>query len=349
MVKKISLDGGALGGKKNQQYGNFVVTQQILTALGKYDHHNQYYVYSFVPKPFKLNKNLTYQCLQPRLGWMKIRVSLAEWCKPKNYFIALNQALPGSTPAKIIALSHGLAPLYYPELYPDSAGKLFKQTETILNKAKYIIVSSKAVKNSFNDIFKLKEEKLKKIKVIPFGIPEQYLKTKPKSQRKKQLIHVSMSHPIKNIPFILKVFTQLTNLVDFKDYKLIMIGITSEDLKRTEIPAIAKKRIVCHPYLQHKNLVKYYQESACLLTASLYESFNFPVLEALSQKTPVLGTETAVIPELRPFVQIVPNSLPTYLRALQKILRQPPNIPLKQIKKQFSWQHFCQQLIKLYE
>ena len=44
--------------------------------------------------------------------------------------------------------------------------------------------------------------------------------------------------------------------------------------------------------------------ATALLTASHYESFNFPVLEALSQGCPVIGLKSAIIPEFKPYVNL---------------------------------------------
>ena len=79
---RISIDGGALCGAR---FGNYIFTENLIKAFGKYDQKNHYDIYSFCHSPTSKNlpENLRYLELYPKKFWMKIRVSLEE-AKNKN-------------------------------------------------------------------------------------------------------------------------------------------------------------------------------------------------------------------------------------------------------------------------
>ena len=63
---KISVDGGGLGAKKGERFGNYVFSENLIKALCLYDKKNKYFFYTF-------------ENLKPRLAWLKGRVSLEEF------------------------------------------------------------------------------------------------------------------------------------------------------------------------------------------------------------------------------------------------------------------------------
>ncbi len=268
---KISVDAGALCAKKNQRFGNYIVTENLIKALKLYDQENKYFFYSFCNKPQTIN-------LQPKLFWSVFRISIEEIIKKKDYYLALNQALPLFTPSKIISFSHGLSFYFYPELYPDSAEKMKNQHKTMIERSHKIVVPSIKVKNELFAVFK----KIKcEIIVIPYGIPfdmlskiKDPLQGKQRSRSKdKFFLTVGMDHPIKN---------------------------------KKVLPRYKHKFIVANNVSRIK-LKLLYQKANALVTTSLYESFNLPVLEALSLGCPVIGLKSAIIPELAPYVNLCQN------------------------------------------
>lgn len=101
MSLKISVDGGGLGGKLGERFGNYVFSKNLIEALLKYDKRNQYYIY-------------TLDRLKPRLAWSKIRLSIEELKEKKDVFLALNQAIPLFVSGKVISFCHGLSYYCYP-------------------------------------------------------------------------------------------------------------------------------------------------------------------------------------------------------------------------------------------
>lgn len=309
---KISVDGGALNSKNNQRFGTAVFSENLVEALKLYDKKNKYQIYTF-------------DKLRPRLFWLKGRISLEEFKQKNDIFLALNQAVPLYTSGKVVSFCHGLSYHYYPELYSKKdLNRLNKQLDEMVKKSDKIIVSSTKVKKEIILMYRYIENK---IFVIPFGIPLDMKKSK-QNKKQKYFLYVGMDHPVKNISFIKKAFNEFKKNKKYSDFKL---RILTKNVTR-------------------KKLKKYYQKATALLTASYYESFNFPVLEALSQGCPIIGLKSAIIPELRPYVNVVKDNN-EFVRLMKKITGKSINLSADgqdRIFKIFNWKNYVNNLVKLY-
>lgn len=313
---KISVDGGALNPKNNQRFGTAVFSENLVTALKRYDKKNQYFIYTF--------KNL-----KPKLFWLKGRISLEELKQKNDVFLALNQAIPLYTSGKNISFCHGLSYYFFPQYYPKKdVIRLNKQLKEMIKRSDRIIVSSEKVKDELNSIRRNIEGK---IIVLPFAIPFDMVvsghleRSEGSIDRKPYFIFVGMDHPIKNINFIKQAFSKFKKDKKYKDYKLYIL---TKNVSR-------------------KNLRKFYQNATALLTSSYYESFNFPVLEALSQNCPVIGLKTAIIPELKAYVNLAVN-LEEFVEKMKKITKKPDVQSISQLNKKFNWKNYVKNLVKLY-
>ena len=323
---KISVDGGALNPENDQRFGTAVFSENIVSALKLYDKNNQYFIYTF-------------ENLKPKLFWMKGRVSLEEFKQKKDIFLALNQAVPLYTSGKIISFCHGLSYYFYPQFYSKKDYiRLNKQLNEMIKRSDYIVVSSEKIKKELILIYRYIE---RKIVVIPFGIPLEMMDkptfakashfapgaSRDKSVGKgKYFIFVGMDHKIKNIEFIKKAFRKFRELKEFRSYKLILV---TENCSR-------------------KKLRLLYKNATALLTASHYESFNFPVLEALSQGCPVIGLSSAIIPEFISYVNSA-NNVEEFVEKMKKISKKPSTQSINQLHKKFNWKNYVKNLVKLYK
>ncbi len=336
---KISIDAGALCTKHDKRFGNYVMTRNLLEMINLYEKRNTYYLYSFCPKPLWLytGKNFIYQLLRPKTFWLSTRVSLEELRFKKNIFLALNQAIPLKTQSTIIAFSHGLSFWFYPQLYPDSYYAMKDQLKPMVQKSKAIIVSSIRVKREMENIFPT----YRHFVVLNYGVPVDMLSYENKN-RKKYFLFVGMNHLIKNIDFLVKSFKELRKDKKYSEYKLYLVG----DLNRYDNRA---DNIFAFNNVHRDTLRQMYQEATALLAASWYESFNIPVLEALSQNCQVVGLESAIIPELKKYVHIVKKT-EQFVEVLKEIVGgKTKEIDVKKIREQFSWKKYIVKLTSLYQ
>ncbi len=320
---KISLDGGALCANQESRFGNYFFSLNLIQALDSYDAENHYSIYAFCKKPKELEllSKTVYKQLTPKKMWMRLRVSLEERTNKHDIFLALNQAIP-TTSSRIVAFSHGLSFYYHRDLYPDSYSILMKQLMTMNERATFIIVSSSKVEQELASVLQNKA----RVVVIPFGIPLDFI-TYSKTRRRKYFLHVGMNHPIKNFEFLMRAFSEVKKDRRFRDYKLIRIAKSS---------------------LSRGKLRKLYQEAAAYVTSSLYESFNLPVLEALSQNCPVVGLRSAIIPEFYDFVNVADNRQ-DFISMMKKIASaDSKKINQTKLRNKFSWQNYVKKLTKLY-
>ncbi len=312
---KISVDGGGLGGKLGERYGNYIFSENLIKALLRYDKKNHYFIYTF-------------DTLKPRFAWSKVRLSIEEIKEKKDVFLALNQAIPLYTSGKRISFCHGLSYYFFPKYYSLKDNlRLRNQLDEMIFKSDIIVVSSERVKQELETIA-VKYSTKTKIVVIPFGIPFDMLNKRllrrftPRNDTKPYFLFVGMDHPIKNIKFIRNIFKKAGK---FKNYELKII---TENCPRKKL----------------KNL---YLNATALLTASYYESFNLPVLEALSQGCPVIGLKSAVIPELQPYINLA-NSQEEFVRFMKKIPKKPDVKSINQLYTRFDWKNYVEKLVKLY-
>lgn len=333
---KISVDAGALCAPEDNQFGNYTFTYNLVRAIARYGKKHQYFLYSFCNKDqaVNLSRNMTFKKLRPKLFWSKLRVGLEEILHRKDLYLALNQSIPMMTFSNIVSFSHGLSFKFYKGLYKNY-DTLNEQLEEMIKNSDRIVVSSKRVKNEMSEISPKVE---KKIAVIPFGIPFDMPPLDEKVKKEKYFLHVGMDHPIKNVQFIIDAFKKLRKSKKYRDFKLILAGYT----RKTNDPNI--KSIA---FVERGALRKMYQRATALLTSSYYESFNLPVLEALSQKTQVIGLREAIIPEFRSYVRIA-DDIEEFIELMKKSVAKPLRVK-RDLAKDFSWKNYIRELEKAYE
>ena len=343
---KLSIDAAALCSPNH--FGNYTVTKNLIEAIRRGDKENSYTLYSFCRKPgdLELSEGMRYRRILPKKFWLSTRVSLEELFAPKDIFFALNQALPLWTSQRVFSFAHGLSYYFYKDLYPDSYESLKHQLFSMMDRSEQIFVSSKRVKEEMESVFM----KMGKVRVIPFGIPSDMLNmTIDREALGKEIeelpknffLYAGVDHPIKNIQFLIDAFTILTGSSNFGEYKLVLAGGDFEKYKG--IPYVV--------HMKHlgRNSLKYlYQKAAGYLTASHYESFNFPIIEALSQGCPVVGKESAVIPELEEYVHTT-KTVEEFVEEMKVVASgNARKIPKDELKEKFSWENYILRLQKFY-
>ncbi len=336
---KIAVDGGALCSPSYKRFGTFTFTSSLLTALSKYDTINSYYPYSFCNKPpsVVLGNNMFYKILKPKFLWTKVRISLEEFTAKSDIYLALNQAIPLYTSGKVIAFSHGLSFLHYPKLYPYGAIQLKNQLQSMVKRADVIVVSSQKVKIDLESRF---INRNLKIAVLPFGIPMDF-EYAPEKKRQPYFMFVGSNHPIKQVQFLIDAFADFIQKEEYSHYELHLVGPFNLLKKKAKNVSVFTK-------LPRSKLQGMYQRASGYLTASLYESYNLPALEALSQGCPVIGLETAVIPEFKEYCEVV-DSKDAFIKAMKKIADgKGKEIDNKKLKEKFSWKTYVQELMRYY-
>ena len=334
----ISVDGGALCASNNKQFGTYHFTKSMIRALAQYDAANKYEIYTFCSQPdncISLNSNVVFKILRPTAGWMNLRVSLQEVAQKKDIFFALNQAIPRFSRSRIFAWSHGLAYLHKPNLYPDSLSRLMGQLLTLTRRAERIFVTSLRVKHDIEQF-----SNSTPIHVVPIGVPYDMPRAN-QINRKPFFLFVGMNHPIKNIQFIIESFNKLSQNKKFAQYRLLLATDTIVGLQ-------INNPNVHHVKASRQELRHLYRTATALVSASLYESFNMPILEALSQGCPVVAFESAVIPEFLPYVNVAKTQEQFIVYLQEAATESLPLVPTSQIRSQFAWKPIIKTIVSYY-
>ena len=146
-----------------------------------------------------------------------------------------------------------------------------------------------------------------------------------------------MDHGIKNIDFIIDSF--LKAFKGEKDIYLYLVGVG-------KIWERKGRQIKIFQHLDRANLKLFYQNAIALLTASYYESFNLPVLEALVCGCPVIGLKSAIIPELQKYVNISHNEM-DFCEMISNVGSKQKEIT--KLEKEFSWGKYVNTIQQLIE
>ncbi len=330
---KITADGGALCGFRQ---GTYIVAINLLEAIQKYDRLNFYTFYTFCDMKRLQSERVTFKQIQ-RHGYMKVGISLQEVKNLPDVFLGLNQSFPFITQAREIGFCHGLSYHFYPKLYGKLYKRLSSQLTTMMKNSDAIVVSSLKVKKEIKEIFP--QNKIP-IHVLPFGVPFD-MEKKLSAKRQKYFLHVGRNKLVKRVDFIIKIFNKLKNDSKYKDFKLILVGDYLEYKNEANI--------VVHEDISRENLKKLYAQATCYLTASYYESFNLPVLEALSQGCPVIGMASAVVDELAPFVTTTTTETEFFFKVKKAAEGKIQYNNLKDISKEFTWKKYLTALETIYE
>lgn len=331
---KISVDAGALCSTK--RFGTYIFTENILKALSQYDTANTYTGYLYKRKAdLPSSENLKFKILRPSLGWMAMRVSMEELMNPKDVYLGLSQAIPWASKARIISFLHGISFFLHKDLYPDSYEALKDQVMFATSRSQKIIVSSAKVKEELGEHFGYTDAV-----VIPFGVPfDMEGGGKRAKSEKPYFLFVGMSHQIKNIDFLIKAFTIFKEQSRYDEFELILVGDHHK--------FIDEKLKIKSVQVDRSDLVGLYRNATGYLTASLYESFNLPVLEAISQGCNVTGKSSAIVPELRPFVTVA-DEVEEFVVAMKELVAKKKKLDVKDMKEKFSWEKYVTKLTSLY-
>lgn len=328
---RISLDAGALCGGAGARFGTYTFTKNIIEAFGRFDKQNDYIAYSFCDIPlYQAYSNISVKKLPEKL-WMSYHVTAHELMEPNDVFLGLSQAVPLTSKSKIITFCHGLSFLHYRELYADWYDRLKKQLEMAMRASDCMFVTSEKIKKELH----VRYEYDNAIVILP-GIPfdmtlESNTLVRYDVPRPNFFLFVGMNHTIKRVNLIVEHFQTFRKKQKYQDFGLYLVGNHTKLHNPSE-------GIYVYDNIEREHLRYLYKHAVAYLTASQYESYNFPVLEALSQGTPVIGYTSAIIPEMKPFVMTAPSEK-EFLYWMEQLSVRPPHIPnLKEINARFSWE-----------
>ena len=176
------------------------------------------------------------------------------------------------------------------------------------------------------------------------------------------LLYAGSISPHKNLVRIIEAFSALKAELEkegkFPDLKLIIIGdelSKHPDLRRTVIRSGVQNDVRFLGFIPIEMLRVFYDAAKIFVFPTLYEGFGLPPLEAMAHGTPVVTSNTSSLPEVvgNAAVLVNPENVFEIMRALlHLLLDQPVREQMKkrgyEQAKKFSWDASARRMIEVY-
>lgn len=208
---------------------------------------------------------------------------------------------------KFIAYNHGVAsPKLFDNLSERVYMKLFNRfTNYSLKKADEIISVSKflqeELKKETNLESKVVYNKVKMPKMIPKWKNE--IRKRYNIGESPVLLFVGRISPHKGIHLLIEAFNLARK--ENSNIKLIIVGKPTFDRYMGKLNSLSNDSIIFTGYVSDEDLPKYYASCNIYVTASLWEGFDLPVVEAQQYGKPVVAFD------IGPHKEVVKNGILT--------------------------------------
>ncbi|RIK51021.1 hypothetical protein DCC61_03875 [Candidatus Microgenomates bacterium] len=219
--------------------------------------------------------------------------------------LSLGYTKPLISTCKNVVTIHDLNWYYHPENYSPINGFIWKLICVLSAKtADKIIAISSTTKSSIVNILKIPSNI---IEVIYHGYikPIQYDQKSVNEVLSKYVnnnpyIFSVLSHyPHKNIETLIQSFIKVKK--KNRNLKLLIAGTGTSKAKQDRVAYISQKNqndVALLPYLSKTELEILYQNCMVYISPSKYEGFGLPILEAISNKAPVIASNIPVYREI---------------------------------------------------
>lgn len=142
-----------------------------------------------------------------------------------------------------------------------------------------------------------------KIKVIYNGLDSKYTTLNIENLNKENyLLSFGSNEPRKNTELMIKVYSNLLkNYNDMKDMKLILYGFRGyekSNAKKLIKELKLENNIKVYEYVTDEMLLELYRKAKIFCFLSSFEGFGLPIIESMSQRTPVVALNNSSITEI---------------------------------------------------
>jgi glycosyltransferase involved in cell wall biosynthesis len=258
-----------------------------------------------VPKQLRLTEigkaSISRQSQMPKIQSSK----LMRWCQQRavvQHFVPTNRLIEEIKPSLIyspytdllnstknyrqVITCHDLTPLYFPNSRKAYLHYRFWQPIN-LHRANHVIAISKSVANQL-----IKHGvSASKITIVPNGIEE--ILNPTVNARTENCLILARHARNKNITVALKGFANFLKLHRSWQGKLIIVGSKdrcTQDLYRLALELGLSDKVCWPNHLSEHELNLLIRQSLCLISSSLMEGFDYPLLEAQARGIPTLAS-----------------------------------------------------------
>ncbi len=360
------------------EFGVGTYTRNIVRALSRLDHSNDYYLIGSPEKIAEigtLSSNFRAVSLlhsdTSAKGYFECR-GLIKSLKCDIVHVPHLFALPRSLPCPYVMTVHDVLDHMYRSRGRSGFRRslYFQMTRRVLRGASRIFAVSRFTKMELEKLFGIPSIR---VHTIYNAIDERFLHGHATDSDRQFLaeryqvnypflLYAGRISPQKNLVRIIEAFSSLKAELEkenkYTDLKLIIIGdelSKHPDLRRTVVRSGVQNDVRFLGFVPIDTLRIFYDVAKVFVFPSLYEGFGLPPLEAMAHGTPVLTSNTSSLPEVvgSAAVLVNPENIFEIRRGLQRILLdQPLRSKLKQrgyeqVQK-FSWEYSAREVLNAY-
>jgi glycosyltransferase involved in cell wall biosynthesis len=202
--------------------------------------------------------------------------------------------------AQVVVTMHDVAPLQWPARYLRT-GLVHRTLYRAVRRARAIVCPSLVVRE---DLIRHLDVDSERLFVVPEAADERFRPTDPSGVRARlgldgpYLLYVGglvHTDPRKDVEGLIDAFAEWSRTED-RPETLVLAGAAGPAARELEHSARGA-RVVFAGFVAEAELPALYSGASCLVTASRYEGFGLPALEAIACGTPVVAYEAGAIPE----------------------------------------------------
>jgi glycosyltransferase involved in cell wall biosynthesis len=199
----------------------------------------------------------------------------------------------GPNTKKVVSI-HDLIYEISPSLFPKSDGMLYKiKYRSSCKRADSIVAISKSTQKDLSAIYGLSNN----VNVLYQSCGENLQHEPLNFPTKKHFLYVGSINKRKGLLQIVKAYAKLS-----PEYQLPFVVIGEGGVYKEEVIIEIKNlnlesKFIFVGNVDNEGLIRYYDDSLCLVLPSLYEGFGIPVIESLFRKRPVITSKTSSLPE----------------------------------------------------
>lgn len=198
--------------------------------------------------------------------------------------------------AKAVATIHDFAGLTCPDVYPEWYNVYFRKVlRKAIERVEAVTLSSFALREELLGLFPTIEDS--KVHVCHHGVRSVFFQSHPVEEDLRPLnippfsyfLFVGNLEKRKNIQFLLSEFIEARNRGAIaRDTKLVLVGKTGNGYNNFRHLISEQDNIIHLGRLGEEYLVALYRFCKAFIFPSLYEGFGVPILEAMTQRVPII-------------------------------------------------------------
>jgi glycosyltransferase involved in cell wall biosynthesis len=343
------------------------ITNLVLKLI-EIDRNNEYFLYS--PKNSKecspFAPNVRFRNVLSSNPFLRLGFELPYFLRQDSVDIFhSNYICPIQKRCGYAVTVHDILFEHYPELFEATfvlRSKIFlrhsvKQADTIITVSQYS-------KNAIYSTYGIEQSR---IVVTPEGVDETFLSKTDDNQfpiicqkygiKVPYLLYVGRLEPRKNIPMLIKAFSQLQK-ERFQELSLVIGGAKDFGYDRIFKTVKAQKienKVSFIGKISQNDLPAILSGAKIFVYPTFYEGFGLPVLEAMACGTPVVTSNTSSLPEIVGDAGILVNpfDIDSIVSGIHTLLSD--NVLYNELRRRgiqrarmFSWQQCAEKTLQVY-